>query len=177
MKNNFTNVLRGMIRLSMAKFMYGCRGMNLDILSRGPLWNEGLDYKHGTGHGIGFVLNVHEPPNGFRWNVVPERNDSVVLEEGMLTSNEPGFYKNGEYGIRIENSILTKKSDKNEYGQFMEFETVTLVPIDLDCINKDLMLKDEIEFLNNYHKEVYDKISPFLDEDEKNWLKQYTKSI
>ena len=177
MKNNFTNVLRGMIRLSMAKFMYGCRGMNLDILSRGPLWNEGLDYKHGTGHGIGFVLNVHEPPNGFRWNVVPERNDSVVLEEGMLTSNEPGFYKNGEYGIRIENSILTKKSDKNEYGQFMEFETVTLVPIDLDCINKDLMLKDEIEFLNNYHKEVYDKISPFLDEDETKWLKQYTKSI
>lgn len=177
MKNNFTNVLRGMIRLSMAKFMYGCRGMNLDILSRGPLWNEGIDYKHGTGHGIGFVLNVHEPPNGFRWNVVPERNDSVVLEEGMLTSNEPGFYKNGEYGIRIENSIITKKSDKNEYGQFMEFETVTLVPIDLDCINKDLMLKDEIEFLNNYHKEVYDKISPFLDEDEKNWLKQYTKSI
>lgn len=177
MKNNFTNVLRGMIRLSMAKFMYGCRGMNLDILSRGPLWNEGLDYKHGTGHGIGFVLNVHEPPNGFRWNVVPERNDSVVLEEGMLTSNEPGFYKNGEYGIRIENSILTKKSNKNEYGQFMEFETVTLVPIDLDCINKDLMLKDEIEFLNNYHKEVYDKISPFLNDDEKNWLKEYTKSI
>lgn len=176
-KNNFTNVLRGMIRLSKAKFMYGCRGMNLDILARGPMWDNFTDYNHGTGHGIGYLLNVHEPPNGFRWKVVPERNDSAILEEGMTSSNEPGFYKKGEYGIRIENILLTKKSEKNEHGQFMNFETLTLAPIDLDLVDKNLMLKDEIEFLNDYHKEVFEKIAPFLNEGEKKWLKQNTREI
>lgn len=177
MKKNFTNVLRGMIRLSKAKFMYGCRGMNLDILARGPMWDNFTDYNHGTGHGIGYFLNVHEPPNGFRWKVVPERNDSCILEEGMTSSNEPGFYLKGEYGIRIENILLTKKCEKNEYGQFMEFETLTLAPIDLDLVDKTLMLKDEIEFLNNYHKKVFEKISPFLNECEKEWLKYNTREI
>ena len=177
LKTHFTLVVRGMIRLSMAKFLHGCRGYNLDILARGPIWDENLDYKCGTGHGIGFVLNVHESPNGFRWKVVPERDDSCILEEGMVTTNEPGIYIEGSHGIRIENELVTRKLEKNEYGQYMDFEVVTLVPIDLDAINPELMLENEKEYLNNYHKLVYDKISPFLNEEEKEWLKQYTRSI
>lgn len=177
LKTHFTLVVRGMIRLSMAKFLHGCRGYNLDILARGPIWDENLDYKCGTGHGIGFVLNVHESPNGFRWKVVPERDDSCILEEGMVTTNEPGIYIEGSHGIRIENELVTRKLEKNEYGQYMDFEVVTLAPIDLDAINPDMMLENEKEYLNNYHKLVYDKISPFLNEEEKEWLKQYTRSI
>lgn len=176
-KTHFTAVVRGMIKLSMAKFMYGCRGYNLDILARGPLWEMGLDYRCGTGHGIGFVLNVHEAPNGFRWKIVPERNDSCILEEGMVTTNEPGVYIEGSHGIRIENELITIKGKSTEYGQFMEFEAVTLVPIDLDGINPNLMERKEIEYLNNYHKKVYEEISPFLNKDEKEWLKEYTRSI
>ena len=176
-KTHFTAVARGMIKLSMAKFMYGCRGYNLDILARGPLWEMGLDYRCGTGHGIGFVLNVHEAPNGFRWKIVPERNDSCILEEGMVTTNEPGVYIDGSHGIRIENELITIKGEATEYGQFMEFEAVTLAPIDLDGINPELMERKEIEYLNNYHKKVYEEISPFLNEDEKEWLKEYTRSI
>lgn len=176
-KTHFTAVVRGMIKLSMAKFMYGCRGYNLDILARGPLWEMGLDYRCGTGHGIGFVLNVHEAPNGFRWKIVPERSDSCILEEGMVTTNEPGVYIEGSYGIRIENELITIKGQSTEYGQFMEFEAVTLAPIDLDGINPNLMERKEIEYLNNYHKKVYEEISPFLNKDEKEWLKEYTRSI
>lgn len=177
LKRHFTLVVRGMVRLSMAKFLYGCRGYNLDILARGPIWNEDLDYKCGTGHGIGFVLNVHESPNGFRWKVVPEREDSCILEEGMITTNEPGIYIEGSHGIRIENELLTRKQKKNEYGQYMDFEVITLAPIDLDAIDPELMLENEKEYLNRYHKLVYDKISPFLSEKEKQWLKKYTRSI
>ena len=137
----------------------------------------GLDYRCGTGHGIGFVLNVHEAPNGFRWKIVPERNDSCILEEGMVTTNEPGVYIDGSHGIRIENELITIKGEATEYGQFMEFEAVTLAPIDLDGINPELMERKEIEYLNNYHKKVYEEISPFLNEDEKEWLKEYTRSI
>ncbi|MBC5997375.1 aminopeptidase P family protein [Romboutsia ilealis] len=176
-KTHFTAVARGMIKLSMAKFMYGCRGYNLDILARGPLWEMGLDYRTGTGHGIGFVLNVHEAPNGFRWKIVPERNDSCILEAGMVTTNEPGIYIDGSHGIRIENELITIKGEATEYGQFMEFEAVTLAPIDLDGINPELMERKEIEYLNNYHKKVYEEISPFLNEDEKEWLKKYTRAI
>lgn len=176
-KLHYTSVLRGMINLSKAKFLYGCRGINLDILARGPLWNLGIDYKCGTGHGVGFVLNVHEGPNGFRWKIVPERNDSCVLEEGMITTNEPGVYLEGKYGIRIENELLCKKGQKVAGDQFMEFETITYSPIDLDGINPDYMEKSEIEFLNNYHREVFEKISPYLTKEETEWLKEYTKAI
>lgn len=176
-QTHFTNVLRGMIRLSKAKFLHGCRGYNLDILARGPLWYMGIDYKCGTGHGIGFVLNVHESPNGFRWRVVPDRDDSCVLEEGMVTTNEPGVYVEGSHGIRIENELVVRKSEKNEYGQFMDFEVVTFAPIDLDAVDKTLLLKDEKEYLNKYHKEVYNKIAPFLNDEEREWLKEYTREI
>lgn len=176
-RRDFTNVVRGMIRLSKAKFLYGCRGYNLDILARGPLWEEGIDYKCGTGHGIGFVLNVHEGPNGFRWKVREDIDDTCILEEGMVTTNEPGVYVENSHGIRIENEIVVRKAEKNEYGQFMDFEVITFAPIDLDAIDESLMLKDEKVYLNNYHKQVYDKISPYLNEEEKQWLKTYTREI
>ena len=176
-RKDFTNVVRGMIRLSKAKFLYGCRGYNLDILARGQLWEEGVDYKCGTGHGIGFVLNVHEGPNGFRWKVREDIDDSCILEEGMVTTNEPGVYVENSHGIRIENEIVVRKAEKNEYGQFMDFEVITFAPIDLDAIDESLILKDEKVYLNNYHKQVYDKISPYLNEEEKQWLKTYTREI
>ena len=176
-RRDFTNVVRGMIRLSKAKFLYGCRGYNLDILARGPLWEEGIDYKCGTGHGIGFVLNVHEGPNGFRWKVREDIDDTCILEEGMVTTNEPGVYVENSHGIRIENEIVVRKAEKNEYGQFMDFEVITFAPIDLDAIDESLILKDEKVYLNNYHKQVYDKISLYLNEEEKQWLKTYTREI
>lgn len=176
-RRDFTNVVRGMIRLSKAKFLYGCRGYNLDILARGPLWEEGIDYKCGTGHGIGFLLNVHEGPNGFRWKVREGIDDTCILEEGMVTTNEPGVYVENSHGIRIENEIVVRKAEKNEYGQFMDFEVITFAPIDLDAIDESLLLKDERVYLNNYHKQVYDKIAPYLNEEEKQWLKIYTREI
>lgn len=177
LKTHFTAVVRGMINLSKAKFLQGVRGYNLDILARGPIWNLDLDYKCGTGHGVGFLLNVHEAPNGFRWKVVPERNDSCELEVGMITTNEPGIYIEGSHGIRIENELVVRKGAKNEYGQFLEFETVTFAPIDLDGLDVEQMNQDEKNYLNQYHQEVYEKVSPFLTEAEKQWLKLYTKKI
>ncbi len=176
-KFHFTTVCRSNLNLAAAKFLYGCRGTNLDILSRGPLWNLGLDYKCGTGHGIGYLLNVHEGPNGFRWKIVPERNDSCVMEEGMVTTDEPGVYLEGKYGIRTENELICKKAEKNEYGQFMEFETITYAPIDLDAIIPEEMTATERKLLNDYHKMVYEKISPYMNEEEKEWLKEYTRTI
>ena len=176
-RRDFTNVVRGMIRLSKAKFLHGCRGYNLDVLARSPLWEQGIDYKCGTGHGIGFVLNVHEGPNGFRWKVREDVDDTCILEEGMVTTNEPGVYVENSHGIRIENEIVVRKAEKNEYGQFMDFEVITFAPIDLDAIDESLFLKDEREYLNNYHKQVYEKISPYLNKEEKEWLKIYTREI
>lgn len=176
-KLHFTTVCRSNLNLAAAKFLYGCRGINLDILSREPLWKLGLDYKCGTGHGIGYLLNVHEGPNGFRWKIVPERDDSCILEEGMVTTDEPGIYLEGKYGIRIENELICKKAEKNEYGQFMEFETVTYAPIDLDAIIPEEMTCSERRLLNDYHQMVYKKISPFLTEEEREWLKVYTREI
>ena len=177
LKIHFTAVLRGMINLSMAKFLHGVRGYNLDILARRPMWNMGIDYKCGTGHGVGFVGAIHEAPNGFRWRIIPERFDSAVLEEGMLTTNEPGIYIEGSHGIRIENELVVRKGEKNEYGQFMEFEVVTFAPIDLDAIDINEMNREEKEYLNYYHKLVYDKVSPSLTDEERQWLKEYTKEV
>ena len=176
-KLHFTTALRSMIRLAKARFLYGCRGMNLDILARGPLWDLDLDYKCGTGHGIGHVLNVHEAPNGFRWRIVPERNDSCVLEEGMVQSDEPGVYLEGKYGIRHENETVVRKGAKNEYGQFMYLETITFVPIDLDGVDVNVLMPDERQWLNAYHAEVYEKVSPYLNDAERTWLKQATRAI
>ena len=176
-RKDFTNVVRGMIRLSKAKFLYGCRGYNLDILARGPLWEEGVDYKCGTGHGIGFVLNVHEGPNGFRWKVREDIDDSCILEEGMVTTNEPGVYVENSHGIRIENEIVVRKAEKNEYGQFMDFEVITFAPIDLDAVLPEMLTDKEKDWLNAYHRQVYDTISPYLDDKEKEWLQYETRAV
>ena len=177
LKKHFTAVVRGMINLSMAKFLYGVKGYNLDILARRPMWNLGIDYKCGTGHGVGFLGTIHESPNGFRWRIVPQRLETATLEEGLVTTNEPGIYIEGSHGIRIENELITKKAEKNEYGQFMEFEVVTFAPIDIDAIDVNELNIEERDYLNNYHKLVYDKVSPFLTKEECDWLKEYTREI
>ncbi len=176
-KKQFTKVVNGMFNLSSAKFLHGCIGMNLDILARGPMWDMDLDYKCGTGHGVGYLLNVHEAPNGFRWKKVPERNDSGVLEAGMVTTDEPGIYVEGSHGIRIENELVCRQGVKNEYGQFMYFDTLTLAPIDLDAIDPAYMNKTEKQRLNSYHKRVYETLSPMLPKEEAEWLKTYTRAI
>ena len=176
-KQHYTAVLRGMLALSDANFLYGCRGVNLDILARGPLWQMGLDYRCGTGHGVGYLLNVHEAPNGFRWRIVPERNDSCVLEEGMVTTNEPGVYVEGSHGIRIENELLCKKGEKNEYGQYMYFDTLTVTPIDLDAVLPEEMTAREKAVLNEYHRWVYETLLPYMGEEEGMWLREATREI
>ena len=151
--------------------------MNLDILARGPIWKELLDYKCGTGHGVGHILSVHEAPNGFRYKMVPERNDSHPFIPGMITSNEPGIYLENKYGIRIENEMLCIRKGESDFGNFLGFETITLVPIDLDAINKNMLNNNEREWLNNYHATVFKAISPYLTPQEIEWLKIYTRKI
>lgn len=175
-KKFFTAVLRGNLNLAAAKFKYGCTGLNLDYLARGPLWELGEDYNHGTGHGVGYLLNVHEGPNSFRWKNLPG-NPASVLEEGMITSDEPGYYLENEFGIRHENLVLCKKAEKTSFGQFMCFEPLTMVPFDLEGINPEEMTERERKLLNDYHQKVYTTISPYLDEEEKEWLKQATREI
>lgn len=176
-KVHFTAVARGMLNLLNAKFLYGCRGINLDILARGPVWELDIDYKCGTGHGVGHVLNVHEGPNGIRCKLLDNNASNCVLEEGMITTNEPGVYIEGSHGIRIENEMICREGVKNEHGRFMYFENITFAPIDLDAIKPELMSVKERELLNSYHEEVYEKLSPYMTEEENNWLKHYTRSI
>ena len=171
-KLHYTTVLRSMLNLSAAHFLYGCNGMALDMLSRGPLWEMGLDYKCGTGHGVGYLLNIHEGPNSFRWNNAP-----TAIEEGTITTDEPGVYVEGSHGIRIENELICKKAEKNEYGQFMEFEMLTYAPIDLDAVEPKYMTDREKKVLNDYHELVYNTIAPYLTEEEREWLKVYTRPV
>ena len=147
------------------------------MICRAPLWEMGIDYRCGTGHGVGHILNVHEGPNGFRYRIVPERKDSGVLEPGMITTDEPGVYLEGEYGIRTENELICVKDEKNEYGQFLRFENITYCPIDLDGIDPELMTQKEKKQLNEYHKRVYETVSPLLTEEEREWLKIYTREV
>ena len=174
LKVHFTNVLRGNLALANAKFLYGCTGQNLDILARQHLWNMNLDFNHGTGHGIGYLLSIHEAPCRIRWQYGLE---VTPLEEGMILSNEPGVYIENSHGIRLENELLIQKGIKNEYGQFMHFEVITYVPFDLDAIDPSLMRDDEKDLLNNYHKLVYDIVSPHLTAVEKEWLKTNTRKL
>ncbi|MBZ9634305.1 aminopeptidase P family protein [Clostridium sp. FP1] len=172
-KTDFTLVLRGMINLTMQRFLYGTTGSNLDIIARIPLWNAGMDYKHGTGHGVGFFLNVHEGPH--RISVAA---NTVKLEKGMVVSNEPGVYKAGKHGIRIENLVVVEEIENTLYGgQFMKFETLTLCPIDLEAIDVSLLTVEEKTWLNNYHKTVFEKLSIYLEGEELEYLKQATVAI
>ena len=173
MKADYTRVLKGHIALASAIFPEGTRGSQLDILARKSLWENGLTYWHGTGHGIGHFLNVHEGPQNIRLEENPTK-----LQPGMVTSNEPGLYRANQYGIRIENLIVTQEYQKTEeFGTFYNFETITLCPIDTTPIAKKLLTKREIKWLNKYHKMVYSKLKNHLSKEEKAWLKSKTKSI
>ena len=174
-KEHFTLVAMCNLRLANSVFLEGCVGMNLDILARKALWERGLDYKCGTGHGVGYLLNIHEAPTSFRWRY--RAGDTHPLEEGMILTDEPGVYIEGSHGIRLENELLVCKREQNEYGQFMYLEPITYIPFDLDGIVPEVMNSDDIKYLNDYHKLVFEKISPYLNEEETEWLRKYTREI
>ncbi len=171
-KRDFTLVLKGHINLATAKFLKGSRGANIDVLARKPMWDNHIDYKCGTGHGVGFFLNVHEGPQNISNNV-----HDVKLKEGMIVTNEPGIYRKDEWGIRTENTLLVVKDDETEFGEFLKFETISLCPIDLDAVDASMLTEEEKEWLNKYHEEVYEKLSPHLDDELDEWLKKKTKKI
>lgn len=174
-KIDYTTVVRCHLRLMAAHFLKGNVGQNLDILARGPVWDRGLDYRCGTGHGVGHVSNVHEGPNAFRWNI--KGNAISCIVPGMITSDEPGIYIENKYGIRIESEILCVEDIKTEYGQFYKFEPITYAPIDLKPIKKDMLTQYEVKTLNDYHKLVYEKLSPYFEGEELSWLKENTRAI
>jgi Xaa-Pro aminopeptidase len=174
-KKDFSLVLKGNINLSLAKFPLGTKGYHLDILARAALWENGLNYGHGTGHGVGFCLNVHEGPQNI--GQAAGSNSKAIIEPGMVISNEPAIYREGEYGIRIENLLLCYENEETEFGMFLKFETLSLCYIDKSLIDISLLEKREIDWLNAYHTEVYDKLSPFLTAEEKKWLKHKTSAI
>ena len=171
-KTDYTLILKGHIALAMAKFPVGTRGAQLDVLARMPIWKYGMNFLHGTGHGVGHFLSVHEGPQSIRMNENP-----VVLQPGMVTSNEPGVYKAGSHGIRTENLTLVCKDKEGMFGDYLKFETITLCPICKKGIVKEMLTNEEIEWLNNYHQIVYEKLSPNLNEEEKVWLQEVTASI
>lgn len=174
-KRNYTAVLRANLNLAALKFRYGCNGSNLDAVCRAALWELGLDFNHGTGHGVGYLLNVHEGPQRIR--VQASGGAEVTFEHGMLTSDEPGVYLEGEYGIRLENLMLCVNDRETSFGKFMRFETVTMVPFDRRAILPEEMNSSEKQLLNEYHAKVYETIAPYLTEDERAWLKEETKAI
>ena len=174
-KKHFTMVVKSNLNLANVKFLYGCNGISLDVICREPIWKENLDYQCGTGHGVGYLLNVHEGPNSFRWQYRPGFDNP--FEAGMITTDEPGIYLQDQYGIRTENELICFKGEKNQYGQFMGFENITYVPIDLDGIDKQHLNAEDVKQLNDYHKMVYEKISPYMTPEENEWLKEYTRAI
>lgn len=171
-KTDYTLVLKGHIALAMAVFPSGTRGAQLDVLARMPLWSHKMNFLHGTGHGVGHFLSVHEGPQSIRMNENP-----IVLQPGMVTSNEPGVYKSGSHGIRTENLTLVCSAGEGLFGEYLKFETITLCPICKKGIIKELLTADEVDWLNNYHQQVYEKLSPKLNEEEKAWLKEATAAI
>ena len=169
-KNAYTRVLKGNIALDKAIYPTGTLGVQLDTLARVYLWEDQLNFLHGTGHGIGFFLNVHEGPQGFHPGVASRSKNAIL--EGMVTTNEPGYYEAGKFGIRIENCLLTIKEGDSSSGEFLKFETLTLFPIDTSLINFDLISDSEIKWLNDYHGKVLERLSPYLEADEKEWLEK-----
>ncbi len=175
MKEDFTIVAISNLQLASAKFLQGSSGLTLDILARKPFWDRGLNYNHGTGHGVGYLLNIHEGPAGFRYKY--RAGETEEIQEGMVITDEPGLYIEGSHGIRLENELLARKGVQNEYGQFLYFETITLIPFDLDAINPAILDEENKKLLNEYHKRVYEEIAPHLNEEEKAFLKKYTRAV
>jgi Xaa-Pro aminopeptidase len=174
-KRDFTLVLKGMIALSRMQFPRGTYSTVLDTAARAPIWAEGVNYGHGTGHGVGYFLNVHEGPQSISYLAIPNAN--MVMEEGMITSNEPGIYRPGKWGVRIENLMLCVPGDVTEFGEFLKFETLTLCPIDTRCIDVSLMRDDELVWLNDYHATVLSRLAPRVNGDAKMWLEQRTEAL
>lgn len=175
MKEDFTTVLQSHLRLSNVKFLKGVTGSNVDIVARQPFWQRGLNFNHGTGHGIGYLLNIHEGPIGIRWQSRPGENNQLL--PGMVVTNEPGIYRAGEYGIRIEVELVVRDWQTNEYGTFYQFETITYVPIDLDAIKVDMLSDEDRTYLNDYHELVYNTLSPHLKGEDLAFLKYVTRKI
>ena len=174
-RQDFTRVLKGMIALSLARFPRGTRSPMLDSLARAPIWASGVDYGHGTGHGVGFFLNVHEGPHGITPYLLPEPH--TAMEPGMVTSNEPGIYRPGRWGVRIENLLLTVPAQTTEFGSFLDFETLTLCPIDSRCIERSLLSPVEVDWLNRYHAAVRDRVAPHVSGAAASWLEANTRPI
>nr|WP_033162062.1 aminopeptidase P family protein [Sharpea azabuensis] len=174
-RHDFTLVAKSWLHLMYARFPHGMTGINLDTYARAPMWAEGKDFKHGTGHGVGHLLNVHEGPQGIR----PKQRtgENAVFEAGMITSDEPGYYREGHYGIRHENELLCVEDGETEYGTFLRFEPLTYVPLDLDGIDTNMLTDEEKAMLNDYHQFVYEKIAPLLNDEEREWLSIYTREI
>ena len=172
----YTVVLKGHLRLGAARFPEGLCGQNLDILARLPLWEQGMDYNHGTGHGVGYVLGVHEGPQRLHWRL-PENQKVTALAEGMVVSNEPGYYAAGQFGIRHENLELVQRDGENEYGRFLHFEPLTMVPFDRTALELSLLSEEELALLNAYHEKVRAAIAPHLDGEELAWLMAATAPI
>ncbi|MCT4625187.1 MAG: M24B family metallopeptidase, partial [Schleiferiaceae bacterium] len=175
-KRNFTNVLKGNITLDTQLFPEGTTGMQLDTLARMHLWNDGLNYGHGTGHGVGYFLRVHEPPQGFATSAITSRGTTGFVP-GLFTSNEPGFYKTDEYGIRIENLMLCVEKEENEYGKFLGHEALTLFPIETKLIDFSMLSQRELDWLNDYHHKVFEAVSSKLEGEELAWMKEKCKTV
>jgi Xaa-Pro aminopeptidase len=174
-KCDFTLVLKGVIALSSAQFPRGTRSPMLDALARAPIWAAGIDYGHGTGHGVGFFLNVHEGPQSISATAMPEPH--TAMEPGMITSVEPGIYRPGRWGIRIENLVLAQSAGATEFGEYLRFETLTLCPIDTRCIDPNLLRPDEIAWLNDYHALVRARLAPHVAGNAAAWLERRTEAI
>lgn len=173
-KRMYTTVLKGHLHLGAAKFKHGVTGVNLDYLAREPLWMQGMDYNHGTGHGVGYLLSVHEGPQAFRWQ---QHTAATVLEPGMITSDEPGVYLEGKFGVRLENLVVVAEDATTSYGRFLRFDYLTMVPWDLDAIVPEMLNEDEKRWLNDYHRQVREAITPHLNAEEAAWLAQATRAI
>ena len=173
----YTRVLKGHLNLGAAVFREGCTGLSLDYLAREPLWEIGEDYDHGTGHGVGYLLSVHEGPNDIRWRKRPGGREPAPFAEGMVTSDEPGYYREGSFGVRLENLMLCVRKEKKPCGQFLGFDMLTMVPFDPDAIEISLLTDREKELLNTYHAKVREKLSPYLEKEEKEWLAKVTEKI
>ncbi len=173
-KRMYTTVLKGHLNLGAAKFKHGVTGVNLDYLAREPLWRQGMDYNHGTGHGVGYLLSVHEGPQAFRWQ---QYTAGTVLEPGMITSDEPGVYLEGKFGVRLENLVVVAEDATTSYGRFLRFDYLTMVPWDLDAIVPEMLNEDEKRWLNDYHRQVREAITPHLNAEEAAWLAQATRAI
>jgi Xaa-Pro aminopeptidase len=171
-KKDFTLVLKGHIAMALAKFPLGTKGYQVDMLARKALWESGCDYGHGTGHGVGYCLNVHEGPQ-----TLSPADNKTILEPGMLTSNEPALYREGEYGIRTESLVICYEDEETEFGKFLRFDTVSLCYIDKSLIDRSLLGEDEIRWINSYHSEVFGRLSPHLSEEERSWLREKTEPL